>query len=156
MTQVGVFSKSCRATLACRSRSSDAGSACQPPLLWNACDGWNTLNVIRGYRTEIDPSMIGAPITAFIRVAVTGEVLARFINITKKLPEVLECHRVTGAESFLIKVAVASIEHMEATIDKLSPYVATTTSVVLSSPVTWRAFEPIKEERKRSRLRRTR
>jgi len=109
-------------------------------------------DVIRGYRAEINPALIGAPITAFIRVAVTGELLARFITVTKKLPEVLECHRVTGSESFIIKVAVASIEHMEATIDKLTPYVATTTSIVLSSPVPWRAFQPIRDDRKRSRL----
>ncbi|MGO9113082.1 MAG: Lrp/AsnC ligand binding domain-containing protein, partial [Thermoguttaceae bacterium] len=55
----------------------------------------------------------------------------------KELPEVLECHRLTGTDSFVIKVAVSSVEHLEWVIDKFQPYVATTTSLVLSSPLNW-------------------
>jgi Lrp/AsnC family leucine-responsive transcriptional regulator len=52
-------------------------------------------------------------------------------------PEVLECHRVTGAESFLLKVAVADVMHLETLLDALMPYVATTTSMVLSTALAW-------------------
>ncbi|MGN6361260.1 MAG: Lrp/AsnC ligand binding domain-containing protein, partial [Thermomicrobiales bacterium] len=48
---------------------------------------------------------------------------------------VLECHRITGSDAFILKVVVASIAHLEAFIDRLLPYGQPTTSLVLSSPV---------------------
>jgi Lrp/AsnC family leucine-responsive transcriptional regulator len=91
--------------------------------------------IILGYRTLVDASKVGLPILAFIRISVVGDVLNKIIRVAKELPEVLECHRVTGSDSFIIKVTVASIEHLESVIDQLTPYVATTTSIVLSSAV---------------------
>ena len=59
--------------------------------------------------------------------------------MTRELPEVLECHRATGADSFIMKVAVATVEHLEQLIDRLTPFGTTSTSIVLSSPVVRRA-----------------
>jgi Lrp/AsnC family leucine-responsive transcriptional regulator len=91
--------------------------------------------IIKGYRTVVDASKIGLPILAFIRISVVGDFLGKIVRVAKDLPEVLECHRVTGSDSFILKVTVASIQHLESVIDKLTPYVATTTSIVLSSSV---------------------
>jgi hypothetical protein len=41
-----------------------------------------------------------------------------------------------------MKVVAGSVEELEKTIDRLTPYVATTTSLVLSSIVTRRSLEP--------------
>ena len=46
--------------------------------------------------------------------------------------------RVTGADSYIIKVVVASIGHLESFLDRLSTHGTTITSIVLSSPVTQR------------------
>ncbi len=89
--------------------------------------------VITGYRAEIDPAKIGLPIAAFIRISVAGDVLARITRTVREMPEVLECHRGTGADSFTLKVAVESIEHREKLIDKLTPIGTTSTSIVLST-----------------------
>jgi Lrp/AsnC family leucine-responsive transcriptional regulator len=89
--------------------------------------------VITGYRAEIDPAKIGLPIAAFIRISVAGDVLARITRTVREMPEVLECHRGTGADSFTLKVAVESIEHLEKLIDKLTPIGTTSTSIVLST-----------------------
>jgi Lrp/AsnC family transcriptional regulator, leucine-responsive regulatory protein len=91
--------------------------------------------VILGYRTIVDASKIGLPILAFVRISVVGDFLNKIILVAQQLPEVLECHRVTGSDSFILKVTAASIEHLESVIDQLTPYVATTTSIVLSSAV---------------------
>jgi Lrp/AsnC family leucine-responsive transcriptional regulator len=40
-----------------------------------------------------------------------------------------------------MKVGVTSIEHLERIVVKFLPYGQTTTSIVLSSPVTWRKIE---------------
>ncbi len=102
--------------------------------------------IIRGYRTEVDPTACGYPVSAFIRVNVAGDKLGHFVKLAKSCPEVLECHRVTGAESFIIKMAVSNIAHLETAIDSLMPYVATTTSMILSSPITWGDVKPRAEE----------
>jgi Lrp/AsnC family leucine-responsive transcriptional regulator len=91
--------------------------------------------VILGYRAEIDFARVGLPILAIVRMSVVGDVLARVTELARALPEVLECHRGTGADSFTMKVAVASVEHLERLIDRLTPYGTTSTSIVLSSPV---------------------
>ncbi len=98
--------------------------------------------VITGYGVEIDTSKVGLPVTAFIRMSITGVDYSKIIETAKQAKEVLECHRGTGGDSFIIKVAVASVEHLQEVIDKLTPYGITTTAIVLSSPVKRRVIEP--------------
>lgn len=93
--------------------------------------------IILAYRAQVDPAKVGYPVLAYIRINVAGEKLAKFVTVVEKCPEALECHRVTGAESFIVKVAVSDIQHLQSVIDSLMPYVATTTSMILSSPLTW-------------------
>jgi len=83
---------------------------------------------------------IGLPITAFIRWTATGNDCAYLGEVAKEIPEIIECHRVTGEESYVVKVVVRSVEHLEDLIDRLMPYGETKTSVVLSSPVTHRTL----------------
>lgn len=97
--------------------------------------------VIAGYRAEIDTARVGLPITAFIRMSISGVDYSRIIEVAEQSSEVLECHRGTGGDSFIMKVAVADVGHLQALIDKLTPYGITTTSVVLSSPVRGRVIE---------------
>jgi Lrp/AsnC family transcriptional regulator, leucine-responsive regulatory protein len=97
--------------------------------------------VITGYHASIDPARIGLPISAIIRVITTGGNETHTAELLRTLPEVIECHRVTGSDCFVVKVVVSSIPHLEQLIDRLSPYGELITSVVLSSPVTRRVVE---------------
>jgi Lrp/AsnC family transcriptional regulator, leucine-responsive regulatory protein len=97
--------------------------------------------VITGYRAEIDTAKIGLPITAFIRMSISGVDYSHIIEVAQSSDEVLECHRGTGGDSFILKVAVSDVEHLQTLIDKLTPYGITTTSIVLSSPVKSRVIE---------------
>jgi Lrp/AsnC family leucine-responsive transcriptional regulator len=98
--------------------------------------------VITGYRAMVDPAKVGLPVRAFVKVTVAGDKLAKFASLIRKLPEVLQCHRVTGAESFMVQVAVRDVTHMEEVIDSMMPYVATNTSMILASPVAWNSILP--------------
>ncbi len=100
--------------------------------------------IITGYRAEIDTAKVGLPITAFIRMSISGVDYSHIIEVVKKATEVLECHRGTGNDSFILKVAVGDVEHLQNLIDRLTPYGITTTSIVLSSPVKRRVIEPNK------------
>jgi Lrp/AsnC family transcriptional regulator, leucine-responsive regulatory protein len=97
--------------------------------------------VITGYRVEIDTAKVGLPITAFIRMSITGVDYSHIIEVASEAPEVMECHRGTGGDSFIMKVAVADVGHLQTLIDRLTPYGITTTSIVLSSPVKSRVIE---------------
>lgn len=97
--------------------------------------------VISGYRVEIDHSKIGLPVMAFIRMSITGVDYSHIVEVAQDSMEVLECHRGTGGDSFIMKVALPSVEHLQTLIDKLTPYGITTTSIVLSSPVERRVID---------------
>ncbi len=91
--------------------------------------------IITGYGVEIDTAKIGLPITAFLRMSISGVDYSHIIEVAQNSVEILECHRATGGDSFIMKVAVSDVEHLQNLIDRLVPYGITTTSIVLSSPV---------------------
>ena len=87
------------------------------------------VGIIAGYRVALTPAKIGLPITAFLRLTTPGHMThARFAAIVADLPEVMECHRVTGPECYMMKVLVTSIEHLERLIETLRPHGQTTSS----------------------------
>ena len=91
--------------------------------------------IITGYHAHINLAKVNLPIAAFIRINVPGERYPQVLALARDLPEVLECHHLSGTDSFIMKVAAASIPHLEELITRLSTYGPTTTSIVLSSPV---------------------
>lgn len=95
------------------------------------------LGVIQGFHADISLERLGLPILIFVRLSMAGpEALVRaFQQQVKTWDEVLECHRVTGSDSFIVKARVVSVEHLERFLDKLGHYGTTSTATVLSSPV---------------------
>lgn len=98
--------------------------------------------IIRAYRVELDAARAGLPILAFIRMSVVGDVLAKLAKRVRSMPEVLECHRGTGEDSFILKVHAVSVEHLKDIIDSLTPYGMTSTSIVLSTVVNRNVITP--------------
>ncbi len=56
------------------------------------------------------------------------------------MPEVVECHRITGEDCFILKVHMKKLDDLERIIDRFRAYGQTTTSLVQSSPVPLRAL----------------
>jgi Lrp/AsnC family leucine-responsive transcriptional regulator len=96
--------------------------------------------VIRGYRLDVDPAALGLPVTAWVRVRPGPRQLAKIADLAAELPNVSECHRITGEDCFLIKLHAATIESITETLDKILLYGQTVTSIVHSSPVPPRAL----------------
>jgi len=94
--------------------------------------------IISGYHAQVDLKKAGYGIVAFVRLTSAPDLAPQLERLARDTPEVLEFHRVTGTEGFVLKVAVTSIEHLERIVVRFLPYGNTTTSIVLSSPVTWR------------------
>jgi Lrp/AsnC family leucine-responsive transcriptional regulator len=91
--------------------------------------------VIAGYRTEIDPRALGYTLAAVLRIRPAPRQIAAVAELARGTPEVVECHRITGEDCFIMKLHVRTVEHLEEVIDRFTPYGQTTTSIVQSSPV---------------------
>lgn len=92
------------------------------------------LGVIRGYRVDVDLARAGFALTALVRL--TGQNVnnhALLGKVVDRVPEVLQCHRVTGQEGWILTVAARDVAHLERVIETLSGYGLPTTSIVLSS-----------------------
>jgi Lrp/AsnC family leucine-responsive transcriptional regulator len=94
--------------------------------------------VITGYTARVDATKLGKDITAFIGVSV--EHPKYFENFAKKvlaLPDILECHRVAGQDSYILKVKTANTRSLDSllveTLRTISGVTRTQTTIVLSS-----------------------
>jgi Lrp/AsnC family leucine-responsive transcriptional regulator len=91
--------------------------------------------VIKGYRLEVNPAALGLPVTAFARIRPAAGQLSKVAELARSLPQVTECHRITGEDCFLIKVHAPAVEKLETLLDQFLVYGQTVTSIVVSTPV---------------------
>lgn len=99
--------------------------------------------VITGYRVEVDAERAGYAVAALVSMKTQGPgTCERFAARVPQLPGVVQCHRVTGAESYVLKVVCASMNELEELVDELVKFGEPTTSIILSSPVDHRALPP--------------
>lgn len=91
--------------------------------------------VIRGCRLDIDPAALGYPIAAIIRVRPMPGKLPKIAELAASLPQVVECHRITGEDCFILKVRLDSLDNLDTILDRFLVYGQTTTSIVQSTPV---------------------
>ena len=96
--------------------------------------------VIGAYRAEIDPRALGYELTVILRIRPAPRELKKVAELAQRTPEVVECHRITGDDCYLMKAHVRDVEHMEEVIDRFAIYGQTTTSIVQSSPVPRRSL----------------
>src|SRR5262245_44629880 len=95
---------------------------------------------VLSYRAEIDPRALGYTICAIVRISPSGGGLRLIPGIAADVPNVTECHRITGEDCFLVKLYLRSIDELEPILDLFTPHGRTTTSIVQSSPVPPRAL----------------
>jgi len=91
--------------------------------------------IIRGYRLEIDPAALGYPILAIVRVRPAPGQLPKLVDLARRMPEVVECHRVTGEDCFVLKLHIKAIDELDGVLDRFLAHGQTTTSIVQSTPV---------------------
>jgi Lrp/AsnC family leucine-responsive transcriptional regulator len=76
---------------------------------WTRVKRLEQAGVIKGYAAVLDQAALGLPDTVFIEVMMERhdeEQLRRFEQAVKDIPEILECHLVTGEYDYVIKAAV--------------------------------------------------
>jgi Lrp/AsnC family transcriptional regulator, leucine-responsive regulatory protein len=96
--------------------------------------------VIRRWWMEIDPRALGYPICVYIRVRPMPGQLNKIAGLANDLPQVVEAHRVTGEDCFIIKAYIKALENLDQLLDRFLAFGQTTTSIVQSSPVPQRGL----------------
>ena len=96
--------------------------------------------IIQGYRLVVNPVALGLPLTAYVRIRPNPGQLYTVAELARQIPEVVECHRVTGDDCFILKVHLPAIEQLDRILDSFLVYGSTTTSIVQSSPVPLRSL----------------
>jgi Lrp/AsnC family leucine-responsive transcriptional regulator len=103
------------------------------------------IGVIQGYSLEINPTALGLPMAAYVRIRPNPGQLPKIAELAQHIPEVVECHRVTGEDCFVLKVYLPSLDQLDRILDSFLVYGTTTTSLIQSSPVRLRPL-PLPEE----------
>lgn len=91
--------------------------------------------VIRGRYLDIDPAALGLPVGVYIRIRPNSGQLARVAELARSIPQVVECHRITGEDCFILKVYIPSMDQLDRILDQFLLFGMTTTSIIQSSPV---------------------
>jgi Lrp/AsnC family transcriptional regulator, leucine-responsive regulatory protein len=102
--------------------------------------------VITGYHAEIDPRALGYQLTAIVRIKPAAGQLRKVSELAIELPQISECHRITGEDCFIMKLWLEDLDALEPVLDRFLAYGQTTTSILQSSPVPPRAL-PLPGER---------
>lgn len=94
--------------------------------------------VIGAYRAHLSPEALGLNLLAFVFVGWTDTgVEARFVEAMARAPAVQECHHVTGAWNYLLKIRIANTRELEAflanTVRAVEGVQRTETVIVMSS-----------------------
>ena len=101
-----------------------------------------TAGVITGYSAQVARAALGESIGAFLRLSASDLDFRRVTGLCGSLDAVVECHHVTGDDSFLIRVSVRSIPELEDIISRFRKIGDVRSSLVLSSPVEHKPVRP--------------
>jgi Lrp/AsnC family leucine-responsive transcriptional regulator len=91
--------------------------------------------VIAGYHLDLDPTALGLPLAAYIRIRPDPGQLPAIAELARHIPEVVECHRITGEDCFILKAHFPAMDQLDRLLDRFLAYGNTTTSIIQSSPV---------------------
>jgi Lrp/AsnC family transcriptional regulator, leucine-responsive regulatory protein len=110
-----------------------------PPAVADRVDRLERAGVITGYRATVDPRALGYELEAIVRIKPAARQLPKIPELAAEIPEISECHRITGDDCFFLKVHLRSIDDLAGLLDRFLVYGETTTSIVNGTPIPHRA-----------------
>jgi len=82
------------------------------------------MGIITSYHAKLNTEKIGLGVTTFVLATLSGHNRANiegFIKEINKIPEVVECHHITGAGDFILKVIAKDItSYQKLMLEKVS------------------------------------
>jgi Lrp/AsnC family transcriptional regulator, leucine-responsive regulatory protein len=98
--------------------------------------------VITGYGARIDPRALGLGMAVIIRLRTTHEHIQNCLKSFAEMPSVIDVHRLTGDDCFLLKVLVPTPADLERIVDQIAKFGSVTTALILRSE----ASKPIRRD----------
>ncbi len=89
--------------------------------------------IIAGYAARIDLRVLGLGMMAILRLKTAHEHIAACLKAFAALPYIIDVHRVTGDDCFILKAVVPTPDKLAIIVDAIGRFGAVTTSVVLRS-----------------------
>lgn len=90
--------------------------------------------IISGYSLIVKPSAVGLNVCAFVGIKLSeNNKYPEVIAALKKIPEIVECHFVTGSSALLIKLYCTTYDHfMEIILNTIQriPYIQSTDTMI--------------------------
>jgi len=83
---------------------------------WRRIKRLETSGIIEQRVAIVNPKAIGLGITAFVTIKIDShndEWLESFASCIDEIPEIVECHRMTGDVDYLLKVLIRDLEHYD-------------------------------------------
>ena len=82
------------------------------------------MGVITSYHARVDPQKIGLGVSTFVLVSLMGHNKANiegFIQAINRIPEIVECHHITGAGDFILRIIAKDISsYQKLMLEKVS------------------------------------
>lgn len=91
--------------------------------------------VIAGFTVELDPRALGYTLQAIVRVKPLPGQLHLVEELLRRIPEFVECDKVTGDDCFICRLYLRSIEQLDVILSKVTERAETSTAIVKSTPV---------------------
>ncbi|KPM49088.1 Lrp/AsnC family transcriptional regulator [Jiulongibacter sediminis] len=96
--------------------------------------------IIQSYHAQVNREKVGLGVLTYVQVTLKGHqktIIEAFTNKINQVPEIIECHHVTGQCDFLLKVIAKDINHYQQlimdTINEIEVVSSTQTMVILQT-----------------------
>lgn len=99
--------------------------------------------IIKGYVAVVDAEKVGRPIMAFVRLTASAaggndylQAREQLAELCRQDPDILECHSVTGSESYILKIRITHPNALEDLVARLRANILvanTNSNIVLST-----------------------
>lgn len=99
-----------------------------------------TSGIIQSYHAQLNRDKVNLGVTTFVMVTLVShkkDTTMSFVERVNEIPEIIECHHITGSGDFLLKVVARDIPAYQAlmldVINEISEVAHTQTMVIMST-----------------------
>ncbi|CAB3709390.1 HTH-type transcriptional regulator LrpC [Paraburkholderia phenoliruptrix] len=92
-------------------------------------------DVIERFTVQLDARALGFTLQAIVRVKPLPGQLHLVEDVLRRIPEFVECDKVTGDDCFICRLYLHSIEQLDEILSKVTERAETSTAIVKSTPV---------------------
>lgn len=86
--------------------------------------------VISGFSVELDAQALGFALQALVRVKPLTGKFQEVEQLLAQMAECVTCYKITGEDSFVCHLYTSSVNHLDRTLQRITPLADTNTSII--------------------------